>query len=117
MDWEKFAQTWGPAIPITMVLTKMLYDIIYKIVPDGFRSMRRTARRHAEEAKARHAEHMEALNMVIDELALHEDEPSYTPKSRTNRRRARVGRRKSKQQPPALRGVALFTAQGWRRTS
>lgn len=94
MDWQAFAMAWGPAIPILLVLVKILCDVVYKVVPDGFLSIQNTLdrleskankrhKRYGRRADKRHREHMAAMLAV--QAALENDKPPPRVKRRAKK--------------------------------
>lgn len=68
MEWEKFVWTWGPAAPVIILLGKVLWDLVYKTIPRGFREIRRAMESFEKSATRRHNEHMEAMRVLRDEI-------------------------------------------------
>jgi hypothetical protein len=65
MDWDKFAMTWGPAAPVIVFMGKLLWDAVYKIIPRGFRSIRRAMAASEEASETRHSEHRVASRRLL----------------------------------------------------
>lgn len=64
MDWEKFAIQWGPAVPFMLILVKILFDAVYKILPRNLRAMRREWIEFRAVFLESHEEAMEALQKI-----------------------------------------------------
>lgn len=97
MDWEKFWLTWGPPAPFLVILVKMLYDLLYKIVPDGFATLKKQIEDDDAHGRDRHAEHMEALYELIERI----DARSSGPSAAAAKKRRRRYVRQTGHEPPA----------------
>lgn len=85
MDWTQIALTWGPAGLAIIVLLKSHWDLVYKIIPQGFNKMKRLQLSLARDARRRHRQHLKiqkAILHAIIENGCSEKKRSPTPKRR-----------------------------------
>lgn len=64
MDWQTFAQLWGPAVPMFGVFVFYLHRLIFVTVPSGFRRNRKALLELDRKASERHDEAMAAFSRV-----------------------------------------------------
>ena len=64
MDWQTFAQLWGPAVPMFAVFVFYLHRLIFVTVPGGFRRQRNAILELDRKAAERHEQAMQAFGRV-----------------------------------------------------
>ncbi|MBV9075161.1 MAG: hypothetical protein JOZ10_16165 [Acidobacteria bacterium] len=67
-NWEEWARTWGPAVPMFGVLVFYIHQHVFRVVPDGFKALRRGLRFEGRRAENRHQEVMTLLNTIDKRL-------------------------------------------------
>lgn len=68
MEWDTFAQLWGPAVPMFGIFVWYLHRLIFRTVPRGFRTLRAAIVDADEKAAARHDEAMASLGRVEEAM-------------------------------------------------
>lgn len=68
MKLEEWMGNWGPALPIFLVFALILWKLVFKVLPAGFRDVRRTLVRAANGNKRRHAEHIEKMESLLRQM-------------------------------------------------
>ena len=68
-NWTSFAALWGPAVPMFGVFIFYLHRLIFRVIPRGFGSIRKTIERAESTAKENHMEAMAMLQALRKEFA------------------------------------------------
>lgn len=85
MDWSKLPWDQGLAVVFALVLLKMLYDLVYKKIPRGFRDLRRGIRFQRIELTKKMQENTEAIDLLREEVINLEDMQLEQAESRKDR--------------------------------
>jgi hypothetical protein len=94
MDFKDLPWREGLGAVFSMVLLKMLWDVVYKKVPRGFRSIKILLARQEAEAIKRHAQHVDLMKEQTDAVT----------KLRETACRFKAARQKKKGRPPRRGG-------------
>lgn len=89
MDVQTWMMAWGPAIPILVVLLKLHYDAIHKILPRGFRNITNAMHEHEKNAERRAQENNDGLRTLQKEVHKLRKERRKVRKAVIKRRRRR----------------------------
>lgn len=73
MDWAEIAKTQGLTALFAIVTLKMLYDLVYKKIPRGFRELRKSIRLQRIELTKKMDENTEAIDLLREEVINLED--------------------------------------------
>lgn len=65
IDWGSWLANWGPAAPFIMLFLKAHYDLVYKIVPQGFAEIKNSDTRHEKDSRRRHDEHIAVQKKIL----------------------------------------------------
>jgi len=68
MDFQTWAMAWGPAIPLLVVLLKLHYDAIHKVIPRGFRNITDAMDEHETNAARRSKSNDKGLRSLRKEV-------------------------------------------------
>lgn len=88
-SWERWAQVWGPAVPIFMVMVFYVHRLVFITVPRGFRDLRNMLH---EDIKAntsvliRQNRYLKRLDKRLNEVQMCRKHP---PRPRPRRRDAK----------------------------
>lgn len=85
-SWEKWAQLWGPAVPMFAVLVFYLHRQVYVTIPHGFRTLRKVIHndmhRNTTELE-KHYRILRRLERRLDDVQMCRKHP---PRARPRRR-------------------------------
>jgi len=102
MDWEKFAQMWGPAVPMFAIFVYYLHRLIMRTVPRGFHALRTSIDHADRKADERHREAIGeitnvkiALTAILTRAAAAEKQPATSRRPKRKPASARA----AKQEP------------------
>lgn len=73
MEWSKIPWEQGLGTVFALILLKMLYDLVYKIMPRGMRLLRRGIVRMRLDLTKRLEQNTEAVDLLRDEVINLED--------------------------------------------
>lgn len=73
MEWEKLLLEHGLATFFAVILLKMLYDLVYKKIPRGFRELRKSLRLQRIQLTKKLEENTEAIDLLREEVINLED--------------------------------------------
>lgn len=91
MDFKDLPWREGLGAVFSMVLLKMLWDVVYRKVPRGFRSIKALLTRYEQEAIVRHREHVALMKEQTDAVTKLQDTACKFKAARAKKRR-RPGR-------------------------
>lgn len=107
MDWSKVPWEQGLGSVFGLILLKMLYDLVYKIMPRGMRLLRRGIIRMRVDLSKRLDEQTEALDLLREEVINLEDLMNEQAEAKLHKKplAERPRRRRRSAAPPGGPGV------------
>lgn len=67
-SWERFAQLWGPAVPMFAILIFYIHRLVFVTIPRGFRGQRKVMHEEFAEQTRVLRQHSEMLTLIYQRL-------------------------------------------------